>query len=192
MTTLTLALATLLLTAPAEATPSYNDLVFEAQYYCHNADPQKVDDKVLWDLVEVEKRYNVPISHKGMILAASCSESGHNPQAKGDWRVVSGKRLPMAIGILQQWPWYEKAYGIDRTKHIQAADAWMKHIHKRIHRVGKTCGFKTQARRWTAAWVTAIRYPKPGGRCYEKPLHLRVLKKWHRNIKKSHEEGDGC
>ena len=98
----------------------------------------------------------------------------------------------MAIGILQQWPWYEKAYGIDRTKHIQAADAWMKHIHKRIHRVGKTCGFKAQARRWTAAWVTAIRYPKPGGRCYEKPLHLRVLKKWHRNIKKSHEEGDGC
>ena len=98
----------------------------------------------------------------------------------------------MAIGILQQWPWYEKAYGINRTKHVEAADAWMKHIQKKLHVAERKCGFKNLKKKWIAAWVTAIRYPKPEGRCYEKPRHLRILKKWHRNIKNSKNKEDGC
>tara|TARA_R110001583_G_scaffold155723_1_gene307385 strand:+ start:498 stop:1070 length:573 start_codon:yes stop_codon:yes gene_type:complete len=185
-----LALATLLTTATTD--PSYQDLVFEAQYSCHNANPDTVKEELLWDLVKVEKKYNVPSSLKGMVLAASCSESGYNPAAKGDYRVIKNKRLPMAIGILQQWPWYEKAYGINRTKHVEAADAWMKHIQKKLHVAERKCGFKNLKKKWIAAWVTAIRYPKPEGRCYEKPRHLRILKKWHRNIKNSKNKEDGC
>ena len=192
MMSLTIAYATLLVTTQTTLTPTYNDLVHEATYYCKNADPEKVDTSILWDLVKVEKKYNVPPSHRGMILAASCSESGHDPNAKGDYRIIKNKRLPMALGILQQWPWYEKRYGIDRTNHVQAADSWMRHIHKRVYSVGKACKIKNISRMWTAAWVTAIRYPKPGGRCNEKPLHLRILKKWHKDIRESYEKEDGC
>ena len=189
---MTTAIAVMLLTTPVDYEPTYESLIFEAKYNCKTANPEKVDDKILEDLVEIEKKYGVPSSLKGMILAASCMESGHNPKAKGDYRIVKNKKLPMAIGILQQWPWYEKTYNIDRTNHIQAADAWMKHIHKKVHMVRRTCGFKNERKRWIAGWVTAIRYPKPGGRCFEKPRHLRVLKKWHRKIKESHAQGDGC
>ena len=189
---MTTAIAVMMLTTPVDYEPSYESLIFEAKYHCKTANPAKVEDKILEDLVEIEKKYNVPSSLKGMILAASCMESGHNPKAKGDYRIVKNKKLPMAIGILQQWPWYEKTYNIDRTNHVQAADAWMKHIHKKVHMVKRTCGFKNERKRWIAGWVTAIRYPKPGGRCFEKPRHLRVLKKWHRKIKESRTEGDGC
>ena len=192
MISFTTAIAVTLLSAPGAYEPTYESLMFEAKYNCRNAKPEKVNDQVLLDLVEVEKKYNVPTSLKGMILAASCSESGHNPKAKGDYRIIKNEKLPMAIGILQQWPWYEKTYNINRTNHIQAADAWMKHIHKKLHYVKRTCKFRSERRRWIAAWVTAIRYPKPGGRCHEKPKHLKILNKWHRDLKKIMLEGEGC
>ena len=189
-----LAIATLLSATVAE--PSYEDLVFEAQYSCRNANPDTVKEEVLWGLVAIEKRYNVPASLRGMILAAACSESGFNPAAKGDYRVRRGKskRVPMAVGILQQWPWYEKTYGIDRTNYMEAADAWMKHIHKKLRVAERKCGFRHNLKKkWIAAWVTAIRYPKPEGRCQEKPRHLRILMKWHRTIKRgSHRGSCGC
>jgi hypothetical protein len=192
MINITTVIAAMLVTTPVNYEPTYQDLMYEAKHNCASADPSKVEDKILEDLVEIERKYNVPSSLKGMILAASCMESGHNPNAKGDYRVIKNKKLPMAIGILQQWPWYEKTYNIDRTNHIQAADAWMKHIHKKVHMVRRTCGFKGERKRWVAGWVAAIRYPKPSGRCFEKPRHLRVLNKWHREIKKSLAKGDGC
>ena len=119
-------------------------------------------------------------------------ESGHDPNAKGDYKVFKNKRLPRAIGILQQWPWYEKEYGIDRTNHIEAASSWMKHIKRKLNKVRKNCGFKSKHRNWVAAWVTAIRYPKEGGRCHEHPKHYKLLRRWHRQIKKSLDKGDGC
>jgi hypothetical protein len=192
MISFTTIIAVTLLATPAAYEPTYESLMFEAKHSCRNAQPEKVNDQILLDLIQVEKKYDVPASLKGMVLAASCSESGYDPKAKGDYRIIKNKKLPMAIGILQQWPWYEKTYNIDRTNHIQAADAWMKHIHKKLHYVKRTCKFKSERKRWIAAWVTAIRYPKPEGRCYEKPKHLKILNKWHRNLKKTTDEGDGC
>ena len=55
---------------------------------------------------------------------------------------------------------------------------------KKIWPVKRKCKFRAKKKVWIAAWVTAIRAPKAGGRCYEKPKHLRVLKKWKRAIKK--------
>ena len=105
----------------------------------------------------------------------------------------------MAIGILQQWRVYEKAYGTNRTDPRSAAQGWMKHIAKKISKVTKRCKFKTDERIWLAAWVTGVRKPKAGGRCYEKPKHYKLLKKWHRKIRKNRdahldslEEPDGC
>ena len=46
------------------------------------------------------------------------------------------KKKPMAIGILQLWPIYEKMYpGLDRTNPQQSAEAWMNHIVKKIPKV---------------------------------------------------------
>jgi hypothetical protein len=169
---------------PDNLTPAvheaYSSIVDEATYNCRYAKPEKVDVKLLWELVKIEDKYKPPRELRGMLLAAACHESGYNPKALGDY---TKKRYPRAKGILQQWIWVEK-YGVNRFDPLQAGDFWMKHVVKQLKSVKKRCKFRSQKRLWIAAWVTSIRYPKASGRCYEKPLHLRILKKWKRNIKK--------
>ena len=144
-------------------------------------------------LIETEKSFSVPLEMRGMLLSAACMESGFNPTAKGDRKFSKNKKTPMAIGILQQWPIYEKMYpGMDRTNPKDAAESWMKHIVKKIPKVKRNCKYKTDNRIWLAAWVTGIRAPKKGGRCKERPNHYRLLRKWHRNIKRARLETYGC
>ena len=164
----------------------YAQIVNQARTNCKNRKSEDVDIHLLWSLVEVEKYYNIPRDLQGMLLAAACSESGYNPKALGD-RKFSKKRKPKAVGILQLWPWWEKGrygYGVNRRDPIQSSHAWLTHITRQIPKVRRKCKFKPKKKIWIAAWVTAIRAPKPGGRCYEKPKHLRVLRKWKRAIKK--------
>ncbi len=175
-----------------ESALDYNTIVELAITECKNAKPDKVDEELLWSLVEIERKYNVPYELRGMILAAACMESGYNPKAKGDRKFSKSKKKPMAVGILQQWPIYEKIYGTDRTDPISAADTWMKHIVKMLPKVVKQCKYRSERRIWIAAWVTGIRYKKPGGRCREAPKHLKLLNKWHRMAKIISCEEDGC
>ena len=172
---------------------TYEEVLDEAINNCYNKKPDRIDVGMLEDLIEIEKDFNVPESLRGMILAAACRESRYNPNAKGDRKFSKNKKTPMAIGLLQLWPIYEKMYpGLDRTDPLQSAKAWMKHIVKQIPKVKKQCRYKTEKRTWIAAWVTGIRYKKAGGRCREAPLHLRTLKKWHRSIRAKRKKADGC
>lgn len=178
---------------------TYDELINEAIYNCRGIKPDKVDPRLLEKLIKIESSFHPPAAMKGMVLAAACMESKYNPRAKGDRKFSKDKKTPMAIGILQQWPVYEKRYGTVRTDPESAARSWMKHIVKQIPKVKRMCGYKTDKKIWLAAWVTGVRYKKPGGRCREAPLHYRLLKRWHRNIKKQRdwkmscvEDGDGC
>ena len=169
---------------------SYEELKHQARHNCKfNSNPSV---KVIDTLIKVEKMFNPPPSMRGMVLAAACMESGFNPLAKGDRKFSKNKKTPMAIGVLQQWPVYEKSYGTDRTNPESAALSWMGHIVKQIPKVKKQCRYTTNRRIWIAAWVTGIRYKKDGGRCNEFPKHYRLLKKWHRVIKKSRDAKSTC
>lgn len=176
---------------------TYEEIRFQALFNCKNN--QNPDPDLIDSLIRIEKSFNPPNEMRGMLLAAACMESGYNPNAMGDRKFSKSKKKPMAIGILQQWRIYEKMYpGMDRTNPKDAANTWMKHIVKMIPKVKKQCRYKTDKRIWLAAWVTGIRYKKPGGRCNERPLHYRLLKRWHRNITKErkaitscNDEGDG-
>jgi hypothetical protein len=175
---------------------TYPELIDEAVFECPNVkNILKVDEKLLWKLAEIEKKYNPPASLRGMLLAAACVESGYNPNAEGD-RKFSRKGKAKAIGILQFWPWAEKY--IDRRDPIKSADFWMKRIKRQLKKsVKKNCSFKSKKRKWLAAWVTAVRSPKKGGRCYERVKHYNLLKKWHKSIRKyrkieDSDHGCGC
>ena len=166
---------------PQDIYDDYASIVDQATYKCPYAKPEKVNVKLLWDLVKIEAKHNPPPELQGMLLAAACHESGYNPKALGDY--TKKTRYPRAQGILQQWVWVKK-YGVDRFNPHQAAEFWMKHVVRQLKKVKKQCRFRSQKKLWIAAWVTSIRYPKTSGRCYERPLHLRILKKWQRNIKR--------
>ena len=161
---------------------TYDELHDEAIFNCPWS--KKIDkekEKIVATLIQIEKRYNLPEQLRGMLLAAACHESGYEVNAKGDFR----KNRAMAIGLFQMWPWWEKAYKINRRDVAPAADAYMKHVQKMYIKVSRQCKLNNKTKRWLAAWATAIRAPKKGGRCFERPLFYRVLKKWHSNIKKS-------
>jgi hypothetical protein len=169
---------------------SYEELKYQAMHNCKNNNNPSV--KVVDTLIKVERLFNPPPSMRGMVLAAACVESGFNPLAKGDRKFSKSKKVPMAIGVLQQWPIYEKVYGTDRTNPESAALSWMGHIVKQIPKVKKQCRYTTNRKIWIAAWVTGIRYKKEGGRCNEFPKHYRLLKKWHRTIKKQRDAASTC
>jgi hypothetical protein len=185
---------------------TYDEIVTQAIENCPYAREENIKPAILWELVEIEKAAGVPSSLRGMILAAACRESGYNTKAKGDHKFSKDKKTAMAIGILQMWPYYVKRYDIDRTNPKQSAEAWMYHIMRQIPKVKRQCKYRSDYKIWLAAWVTGVRYKKVGGRCKERPTHYRVLKKWHRNIKKTRKierqeymptvhkikEGDGC
>jgi hypothetical protein len=185
---LTLLSATAMSAAPPFDTAAYAPLVAQAATDCKNVRGREVDAEMvdlLWRLAVVENQYNPAPEVRGMILAAACMESGYNSKAKGDRKFSKSGKKPMAIGILQMWPIYEKMFpGLDRTDPIAAAHAWMTHISNMIPRVKKRCRYKKPEKIWVAAWVTGIRYKKKGGRCREKPNHLRLLKRWQRNIER--------
>ncbi len=171
-------------------TPTYEEVLQEAIHNCNGVDPEKVDISLLEKLIEVEKEFNVPAEFRGMVLAAACQESKYNPGALGDKKFSKNKKTPMAVGILQLWPFYEKAYSVNRKDPVESARAWMFHIAKQLPKVRKQCRYTKEYKLWVAAWVTGIRYKKPNGRCKEAPKHLRVLKRGHRNIKI--KRADGC
>lgn len=176
--------------------PSYEEIRFEALHSCkNNKSPSDATVKLVDQLIAIEKKHKVPGSLRGMLLAAACTESGFNPKAKGDYRKSkkTGVLKPKAIGLMQQWPWVKRFYKIDRTNPLQAADAWMKHVVRQLKSVKKECRFKTEKRRWIAAWVKSIRAPKKkGNRCGERPTHYRLLKKWHRVVTQDRREEFGC
>ena len=134
-------------------------------------------------MLSIEKSMGVPEQFLGMSLAAACLESGFNPGAKGDKR---GKKYK-AIGILQLWPWYQRAYGTIRTDVESSTKSWLKHIMRMVPKVKKRCRYKSVEKIWVAAWVTGVRSKKEGGRCREKPLHYRQLKKIRKAIDKQRQ-----
>ena len=195
-----------LLTAAISPPASYDELYGEAYFDCGAQHLGDAQIKVMEDLIEVEKEFfrqnpQIPDSLRGMILAAACRESRFTPTARGDWRQRRGKRVAIAHGVVQLWPWWERYYGVDRDDHTQAARAWLTHI---VHQYNKNKRYRrcptsfSEERQWVAAWVQVAR----GGRvnrsnryrCYEVPSHYKTLKKWRRRIKLEREETaeDGC
>ena len=171
---------------------TYEEIKDQAIWHCKNRSPEKVNEETIDLLIDIEKSYDVPSSVRGMLLAAACLESGYNPLATGDRKFSKNKKKPKAIGIVQQWRWYEKSYGTDRTDPESAANTWMQHIVSKLSKVKRQCRFKSEKKLWIAAWVTGIRSSRPGGRCHQKPNHYKLLKRWHNNIRMDREDGDGC
>ena len=142
------------------------------------------DWELLRDMLLFEREFNVPDAMRGMVLAAACHESGFNPLAEGD-HGFSKRGRPVAIGILQQWPWWEgRVYRINRRDPRQAAHAWVAHVHRQMLKVRKPCRLtreRQQTQLWQVAWVTAVRAPAKQPRCSQTPKHYRRLKRWKKS-----------
>ena len=170
---------------------TYDEIHDQAVFNCPFAKPSTNKQKIIEQLIEVEKKHNLPVELRGMLLAAACHESGYNTKAEGD-RKFSKLKKPMAKGLFQMWPWWEKTYKIDRGSTQQAADAYLKHVKKMIPKVKRACKTRSDKKTWLTAWATAIRAPKKDGRCGEQPKFTYILNRWHKNIKKERKAAADC
>ena len=132
-------------------------------------------------LLEAERDMSVPEEMRGMTLAAACIESGFNSKAEGDHKFSKDGKTPKAIGILQMWPIYEKAYKVNRRDVKSSAKGWIKHIQAQIPSTKRLCKPSSVEENWKNAWVAGVRAPKKGGRCKENLSHYALFRK----IKKS-------
>jgi len=190
-------------------TITYDELMDVAINECPHAYWEGVNEEIIENLTEVEgyyfEQYKIPEGLRGMLLAAACIESGYNPKAQGDWtKTDSGKHRARAKGIVQLWPWWSQKYKIDRFNYKDSAAAWMKHIVKQRHKIEKYkwCPRRfTNEQKWVVAWVQTARGPsravqassppRINRRCHEAPSHLKLLKKWRRQIKQ-HVHNNSC
>lgn len=134
-------------------------------------------------LLNVERELKIPDAMFGMTLAAACVESGFDANAEGDHRFSKDGKTPMAIGILQEWPFYETAYKVKRRNVESAARGWLTHIQKQVKSVEKNCKTKDVEETWKVAWVTGVRAPKKGGRCREVVSHYSLYKRMKKSWK---------
>lgn len=142
-------------------------------------------------LLGVERSMSVPLELRGMTLAAACRESGFDANAEGDHRYSKDGKTPVAIGILQMWPFYKGAYGVDRRSVSSSAGGWLKHIKRQLEPTAKRCKPKSLEDNWRIAWVTGVRAPKQGGRCSEYVSHWFMFKKIQKELellKKEHKK----
>ena len=147
---------------------------------CRNVSSRRHSEALLVakQIISLEQRLGVPEEMWGIALSAACSESGYNPNAKGD-RKFSKTGKPKAIGLYQMWPWWasKRSYGVDRRDVESSTRVWLTHVKKQIPKVKKRCKTRTVIKTWVVAWVHAVRSPRPGGRCREKPNHYAYFKK---------------
>ena len=152
---------------------------------CTNAHVGKFDRALLRGLLRLEEPFGIPPQIRGMVLIAACRESGYDPLAEGDRHLVGKGSRPPAVGILQQWPWWEndrQGPRINRREPYQAATAWLAHVASRVPKVTRLCGFKPDRIDdiWRTAWVTAVRAPSKHPRCRETSRHWNGYVKWWR------------
>lgn len=153
---------------------------------CEGAKTGKFDRRLLRDLLRIETRYNVPNQLRGMVLAAACEESGFDPTAGGDHKFSRNGKTPVAVGIVQQWPWWEVplakgGYGIDRRDPRQAVNAWLAHITKQVPRARRNCHFAPDQKTdltWRTAWITGVNAPSPTPRCTQTFSHWKTFVQW--------------
>lgn len=178
-------------TCDAPYVPTDHEVASVAIKLCFDGKEPKYALKNAMELLRVENQMEVPASLRGMTLAAACRESGFDANAQGDHKYSKDGKTPVAIGILQMWPFYKGAYGVDRKSVTSSATGWLKHIKRQLEPTAKRCNPKSLEDNWRIAWVTGVRAPKQGGRCKEYVSHWFLFKKIQQElelIKKEHEK----
>jgi len=142
-----------------------------------------VDPWLGLELLHVEDLSGIT-QHRGLTIAKACRESRGNPKALGDWRMVRGRRVAKAVGLLQLWGWAEAT--TDRLDPIGSAVTFLGAIVNGLRAARRYC---PKARRlFRLAWIRVNRGPfwrredRAGEpRCHgTHPAGLKLLRRWKR------------
>ncbi len=150
---------------------TYFDVARQAIFNCptYKNNVVRIKPTLVFDLIGIERKYKVPESLRGILLASACQ----NNVLSGDiiplrhW--IHGKKQIISINFDRQ--------KINRFFHQKIADIWMTRIVEKLPLGGKKCGKLSEADKWKVAW-------ERGFGCHKKPKNFKLLRSWHTNIKK--------
>lgn len=134
---------------------------------CELGNPNKrLPESTLLDLLRMEEAVGLPDTLRGLVLAAGCAESGLQAAAEGDHE-FGRKGRPMAIGFMQMWKWWEKAYNIDRRDPYQAVPAYLAYMEEQVGEAERWCKVKGER-----AWIVGLARASRGsiGKGYKRQL----------------------
>lgn len=169
------------------------ELMHQALHACRSLSRKRrpdVDLGLFRELLDLERRYNVPQAYRGMTLAKACIESGYKPAVLGDCKDGQCK----AVGMIQLWPW-TKRFGVDRSDPVASVRFLLERTRAGLegNRIARLCGSKrvrNDLDAWRLAWLRINRGPLRHGRqrCAGTPHGLSRLRQWQRNIARARAE----
>ena len=177
-------LVTILMTAQLASTPpaeeqevGYFDIANQAIINCpsYKSDMSKINPSAVFDLVGVERKFKVPSDFRGMLLAYACihnSLSG-NVEALRYWKPSTASNEVKTIFDITG---SEKLTRFNRFNFQRTADIWMRRVVKGLNK--NKCNTDGETCNWMKAWLNSVKDYKKTPK-----EELKLLKKWHNNIK---------
>jgi len=150
---------------------TYFDVAKQAIFNCPTYKNNIVRAKptLVFDLIGIERKYKVPESLRGILLASACQNN-----------VLSGDIVPLRYWIQGKKQMINVNFDQQKTSrfiHQKIADIWMTKIVEKLSLVEKKCGKLSETDKWKVAW-------ERGFGCHKKPKNFKLLRSWHTNIRK--------
>jgi len=191
-------IATLMATATV-STPTlekpveYFELARQAIFNCPNKNSLQIKPTVVFDLIEVERKYKVPKDLRGIVLTMNCLEK-QGLLKKGlkklrHWKGGSTKEVRALKLLDTKSKDLVKHSRFNKNNFKKTADVMLRRITTKMP-VGQKGPLKEK---WLKAWIKSIQENKPNN-TPEPKKHLILLKKWHEKIKKEKKKNvvAGC
>lgn len=152
---------------------SYFEIARQAIFNCptYKNNIMQIKPTLVFDLIGIERKYNVPKSLRGILLATACQEKS-----------LSGKIVPLRYWKVKVDSKFTPTT-TSRFVYQKNADIWMTKIVDKLPLIKKRCAKLNETDRWKAAWDR-------GFGCNKKPQGFKLLRNWHTNIKKQKKSAD--
>jgi hypothetical protein len=162
---------------------TYYELAEQAIFNCPSYKKKETTIKptVVFDLVGIERKFRVPSSLKGMLLAHACT---HKLLA-GDvsnlryWKGVSPQASKKTIFDIAN---NQKLTRFNRFHFQRTADVWMRRVIDKLDKTKKRCTKNEESCSWIKAWLNSVKDYKKSPK-----KEIKLLKDWHKNIKSTRQ-----
>jgi hypothetical protein len=179
-------LATQMVTADLNTekeTVTYYELAEQAIFNCpaYKKKATTIKPTVVFDLVGIERKFKVPPSLKGMLLAHACTYES----LAGDisslryWKGINPEIKKKTIFDIAS---NQKLTRFNRFHFQRTADVWMRRVVDKLDKTKKKCTKNDESCNWIKAWLNSVKNYKKSPK-----KEIKLLKGWHKNIKKTRQ-----
>jgi len=162
---------------------TYFEIAEQAIFNCptYKKGPANIRPTVVFDLIGIERKFNVPTHMKGMLLAHACTHGSLAGDVKTLRYWKTKNILEKKKDILSISP-PQKLIRFNRFHYQKAADIWMRRVIKELPKTKKKCAKFDESCSWLNAWLGSVKNFKKVPK-----KEVKLLRKWHKRIEKNRQ-----